>query len=225
MNEVFLDTETTGLSIKDDHRIVELACIETKNLIPTKNIFYCLINPERDVSDDAFKIHGYSYDKLKKEKKFSEIADKFIQFISNKKIIIHNAPFDLGFLNHELKKVNINVLKEENNVIDTLALARSKFPGSSNSLDSLCKRFNIDLSERTKHNALIDCELLRKVYINLVGEKEQTLIFQDTKPSNFSLSNKISKNIKYFKKIVKPSDEEFDKHKKFLKSELKKNYF
>ena len=175
MNEIILDTETTGLSAEKGDRIVEIACIETQNLIPTKKVFYKLINPEREISEDALKIHGYTYEKLKKEKKFEEIAEEFLEFISGKKLIIHNAPFDISFLNHELirsKKKQVDF----KNVVDTLELARTKFPGVSNSLDSLCKRFNVDNSKRKKHNALLDCELLRKVYINLIDQKEPKLL-------------------------------------------------
>ncbi len=226
MNEIFLDTETTGLSTTDDHRIVEIACIETKNLIPTKKIFYKLINPERKVPEEAVKIHGYTADKLEKEPKFKEIANELINFIAGKKLIIHNAPFDIGFLNHELKKINMKNLDIEKNVIDTLELARSKYPGTSNSLDNLCKKFNIDLSKRTRHNALLDCELLRKVYINLIGEKEPTLIFQDDNNSQNSGIDENQNTIKdYSKMIVKPSPQEVTDHRKFLKNELKKNYF
>ena len=223
MNEVFLDTETTGLSTKEDHRIVEIACIETNNLIPTKKIFYKLVNPEREVSKDAFKVHGYDNDKLKNEPKFREIANEFIKFISGKKLIIHNAPFDIGFINHELKKINMQLIDLKENVIDTLEIARSKYPGSSNSLDNLCKKFDVDLSKRKKHNALLDCELLRKVYINLIGEKEPTLIFQDK--SEKSSSNIKNKLVEYSKKIVKIPQKELENHKNFLKREIKKNYF
>ncbi len=223
MNEVILDTETTGLSLKEDHRIIEIACIETNNLIPTKKVFYKLINPEREVSKDALKIHGYDNEKLKKEPKFKEIANEFIKFISGKKLIIHNAPFDIGFINHELKKINMQLIDLKKNVIDTLEIARSKYPGSSNSLDSLCKKFDVDLSKRTKHNALLDCELLRKVYINLIGEKEPTLVFQDNSEKNFSnIKNEL---VEYSKTIVKISKKELENHKNFLKSEMKKNYF
>ena len=225
MNEVILDTETTGLSVKDDHRIVEIACVETKNLIPTKNVFYKLINPERQVSEDAIKVHGYTNKRLEKEPKFKDIADELIKFITGKKLIIHNAPFDIGFLNHELKKINMQTIDHKKNIIDSLELARSKYPGSSNSLDNLCKKFNIDLSKRTKHNALLDCELLRKVYINLVGEKEPTLTFQDSSDSDFFLKDEKIKNNKYSKIVVKPSPKEMTSHTSFLKSELKKNYF
>ena len=176
MNEVFLDTETTGLSSKDGDRILEIACIETKDLIPTKKIFHKLINPERKVSQEAFKVHGFSNDFLQDKQKFKDIAEELLEFIDGKKLIIHNAPFDIGFLNSELKKVNKKVL-DIKKVDDTLSLARSKFPASSNSLDNLCKRFNIDISRRTKHDALLDCELLREVYINLVGQKEPSLSF------------------------------------------------
>lgn len=226
MNEIFLDTETTGLLTREDHRIVEIACIETKNLIPTKKIFYKLINPEREVPEEATKIHGYSNSMLEKEATFKEIANELIKFISGKKLIIHNAPFDIGFLNHEFKKINMRLLDKEKNVVDTLELARSKYPGSSNSLDNLCKKFNIDISKRTKHNALLDCELLRKVYINLIGEKEPTLIFNDNSNSAnvFFEKSKIS-NKEYSKKIVKPSVEEIENHDKFLKREIRKNYF
>ena len=223
MKEVFLDTETTGLSIKEDHRVIEVACIETENLIPTKNVFYKLINPEKKISEDAFKIHGYDNEKLKNEPKFADVAKDLIKFIDGKKLIIHNAPFDIGFLNHELKKINMKSIDEKKNVIDTLEIARSKFPGSSNSLDNLCKKFNIDLSQRLKHNALLDCELLRKVYINLIGEKEPTLVFTN----NTDNSVKESKNKKddYSKVIIKPSSDELKKHSNFLKSQLRKNFF
>ena len=223
MNEIFLDTETTGLSIKDDHRIVEIACIETQNLMPTKKVFYKLINPERPVSEDAFKVHGYSNEILKKEPTFKEIANEFIEFIAGKKLIIHNAPFDIGFINQELKKVNLKLIDKEKNIIDTLEVARLKYPGSSNSLDNLCKKFSIDLSKRTKHNALLDCELLRKVYINLVGEKEPSLIFQ--KNNETEVSDIRKKNIiNYSKKVVNISDIDFENHKSFLKRDFKKNY-
>jgi len=227
MNEIILDTETTGLSIREDHRIVEIACIETKNLIPTKKVFYKLINPERKVSEDALKVHGYTNEKLEKEPKFKEIANELVEFISGKKLIIHNAPFDIGFLNHEFKKINMELLDEKKNIIDTLELARSKYPGSSNSLDNLCKKFNIDLSKRTKHNALLDCELLRRVYINLTGEKEPSLIFQeDSNSENVFLDEKETiKKKDYLKTVIKPSNEEIENHKKFLKNELRKNYF
>ena len=224
MNEIILDTETTGLSIQDDHRILEIACVETKNLIPTKNVFYKLINPERKISQDALKIHGYNDEKLKDQPKFNEIANELIEFISGKKLIIHNAPFDIGFLNHELKKINMKLIDKEKNVIDTLELARSKYPGSSNSLDNLCKKFNIDLSKRTKHNALLDCELLRKVYINLIGEKEPTLALQEKDSGNLqSEGEKVLK--KYSNTVIKISSDEIKNHKNFLKSEMKKNYF
>ena len=219
MSEVFLDTETTGLSYKDGHKIVEIACIETKDLIPTGNVFHKLINPKRNIPDEAFNVHGFSENFLSDKETFDQIADDFLSFIKEKKIIIHNAPFDLGFLNGELnaiKKMSINT----NLVIDSLEIARNKFPGTSNSLDALCKKFNIDLSKRTKHNALLDCELLREVYINLLDAKEPKL--------NLS-SNLIEQNItqskNYNKKIVKISDTEVNLHKEFIKKELKKNFY
>ena len=223
MSEIFLDTETTGLSTKDNHRIVEIACIETDDFLPTKKIFHKIINPERDVPKEAFEVHGYSTEFLKNKEIFSKIADEFLQFIKDKKIIIHNASFDLGFLNHELKLSKKDEIKKDN-IIDSLEVARNKFPGTSNSLDALCRRFNIDLSRRVKHNALLDCELLREVYINLLDAKEPKLVF-----SNDDLDVKLKKreNDKkdHCKIVVKPTEEELKLHKEFLKKELKKNYY
>ena len=223
MNEIFLDTETTGLSTKDGDRILEIACIETKDLIPTKKIFHKLINPERKVSQEAFKVHGFSNEFLQDKQKFKEIAEELLEFIDGKKLIIHNAPFDIGFLNNELKKINRKII-DIKKVDDTLSLARSKFPASSNSLDNLCKRFNIDISRRTKHNALLDCELLREVYINLVGQKEPSLSFS---VNDNSEENKTSvKSIRNREKIVIEIDpEEIRNHNNFLKSNFKKNFF
>ena len=223
MNEIFLDTETTGLSTNDKHKIVEIACIETNDLTPTKKIFHKIINPQRDVPQEAYKVHGFSTDFLKDKETFDKIAEEFINFIKNKKIIIHNASFDLGFLNYELRLIQKNEIKRDN-IIDSLEVARKKFPGTSNSLDALCRRFGIDLSRRAKHNALLDCELLREVYINLLDAKEPKLIF-----SNDNLENKGTKkkniNKNYCKIIVKPTEEEIKKHSDFLKKELKKNYY
>ena len=220
MSEIFLDIETTGLSFKDNHRIVEIACIETNELIPTKRIFHKIINPERDVPDEAFKIHGFSSDFLKDKPKFKEIADELISFINGKDLIIHNASFDLPFINHELKILKKDIISK-NKIIDTLELARSKYPGMSNSLDALCKRFNVDLSRRIKHNAVLDCELLREVYIYLLDVKEPKLSFN----SKVEQKNSYRNILNYSKKIVKLSEEELKNHGKFLKSELKKNYF
>ena len=222
MLEVVLDTETTGLSLKEGHRIVEIGCIELNNQIPTAKKFHCYLNPERKVSEKALEIHGYTDEFLSDKKKFKEIADEFLNFIKNKKLIIHNAEFDLGHLNNELALLNKEKIKKDQ-VIDTLEIARDKFPGSSISLDALCKRFNIDNSKRVKHTALIDCELLSKVYINLIDQKEPTLNFYDNdkKKENINLIN----NILYCKKVIGPSKEEIELHKKFLKKNLKKNYF
>ena len=220
MSEVFLDIETTGLSFKDNHRIVEIACIETNELIPTKRIFHKIINPERDVPNEAFKIHGFSSDFLKDKPKFKEIADELISFINGNDLIIHNASFDLPFINHELKILKKDIISK-NKIIDTLELARSKYPGMSNSLDALCKRFNVDLSRRIKHNAVLDCELLREVYIYLLDVKEPKLSFN----SKVEQKNSYRNILNYSKKIVKLSEEELKNHGKFLKSELKKNYF
>ena len=220
MSEIFLDIETTGLSFKDNHKIVEIACIETNELIPTKRIFHKIINPERNVPDEAFKIHGFSTDFLKDKPKFEEIADELISFINTNDLIIHNASFDLPFINHELKILKKDIISK-NKVIDTLELARSKYPGMSNSLDALCKRFNVDLKRRIKHNAILDCELLREVYIYLLDAKEPKLSLN----SKVEQKNSFGKISNYSKKIVKISEEELKNHDKFLKSELKKNYF
>jgi len=222
MKEIVLDTETTGLSVKDGHRIVEIGCIELNELIPTKNIFHFYLNPERKVSEEAFKVHGYSDDFLLDKNKFSEIADDFLKFIEGKKIIIHNAEFDIAHLNNELSIAGKEKITKTN-IVDTLDIARNKFPGSGISLDALCKRFRIDNSRRDKHTALIDCELLAKVYINLLDQKEPKL--------NFNNSNEIQKNINnqkkidYSKKIILPSLDEIKQHKEFLKKNLKKNFF
>ena len=220
MREVVLDTETTGISVRDGHRIVEIGCIELENLIPTKNRFHCYLNPERKVSEKALKVHGYTDEFLAKQIKFSEIGDQFLEFIKDKRLIIHNAEFDLGHLNNELSIFGKK--KITNEVIDTLILARDKFPGSPVSLDALCKRYRIDNSNRTQHTALIDCDLLAKVYINLIDQKEPTLNFKnqdtDTKDKNNS-------KVSYFKKVIKPSEKETLNHKEYLKNHLKKNYF
>ena len=221
MKEIVLDTETTGLSIKDGHRIVEIGCIELDDLVPTRNRFHFYLNPERKVSEKAFEVHGYSDEFLSTKPKFEEIADEFLDFIKDKKIIIHNAEFDIGHLNNELSLVSkpkINI----SNVIDTLELARNKFPGSGISLDALCRRFRIDNSKREKHTALIDCDLLAKVYINLIDQKEPTLNLVEDNEVKISLSQG---GLEYFKKIITPSEEELINHNEFLKKDLKKNYF
>jgi len=221
MIEIVLDTETTGLKISEGHRIVEIGCLELNNLIPTKNKFHYFLNPQRKVSEDAFKIHGYSDEFLSKQKKFSEIVDEFLEFIKGKRLVIHNAEFDISHLNNELNILGKDKIKEE--VIDTLQLAREKFPGSGTSLDALCKKFNIDNSIREKHNAITDCDLLSKVYINLLDQKEPTFdLYYEKKNENEAINNF---SHKYFKKIIKPSDEELKLHKEFLKREIKKNYF
>ena len=220
MKEIVLDTETTGISVKEGHRIVEIGCIELENLIPTKKNFHCYLNPERKVSEKALEVHGYTDEFLSKQKKFKEIVKEFLEFIKGKKLIIHNAEFDLAHLNHELEILGMNRI--ENNVIDTLILARDKFPGSSISLDALCKRYRIDNSRRKKHTALIDCDLLSKVYINLIDQKEPTLNFQNQDQKSEELENE---NILYFKKVIKPSSEELAKHKDFLKKNLKKKFY
>jgi DNA polymerase-3 subunit epsilon len=219
MKEVVLDTETTGISVKEGHRIVEIGCIELENLIPTKNKFHCYLNPGRKVSEKALEVHGYTDEFLSKQKKFDEIGEEFLSFIKDKRIIIHNAEFDLGHLNNELSIFGKK--KIDNEIVDTLILARDKFPGSPVSLDALCKRYKIDNSKRTQHTALIDCDLLAKVYINLIDQKEPSLNFvnEDEKQT------KINLKVNYFKKIITPSKDELKKHKEYLKNNLKKNYF
>ena len=220
MKEVVLDTETTGLSVKEGHRIVEIGCIELEDLIPTGKKFHYYLNPERKVSEEAFKVHGYSDDFLSKQKKFHEVADEFLKYINSKRLIIHNAEFDLEHLNHELEILGKN--KIDNDIVDTLSLARDKFPGASISLDALCKRYRIDNSKRVHHTALIDCDLLAKVYINLIDQKEPTLNFQRQDERFEAVKNS---KILYFKKIIKPTLDEMKKHSDFLKKNLKKNFF
>tara|TARA_Y100000816_G_C25837141_1_gene437593 strand:+ start:8 stop:673 length:666 start_codon:yes stop_codon:yes gene_type:complete len=221
MKEIVLDTETTGLSVKDGHRIVEIGCIELENLIPTKKVFHCYLNPERRVSESALKVHGYTDKFLSDKKKFIDIADDFLEFISGKKIVIHNAEFDISHLNNELSLINKKSISKDN-VIDTLEIARNKYPGSGLSLDALCKRFKIDNSKREKHTALIDCDLLSKVYINLLGQKEPVFQFKNSKKNN-NLRDESFKN--YSKIIIKPSEKEIMEHKKFINRELKKNFY
>jgi len=220
MKEVVLDTETTGISVKDGHRLVEIGCIELDNLIPTKNRFHCYLNPERKVSEKALEVHGYTDEFLSSQKKFLEIVEQFLEFIKDKRLIIHNADFDLSHLNNELailgkKKIN-------NEIVDTLILARDKFPGSPVSLDALCKRYRVDNSRRTQHTALLDCDLLAKVYINLIDQKEPTLNFQS---DEIKISQNKNTSINYFKKVVTPTSDELNKHKEYLKNNLKKNFF
>ena len=220
MKEIVLDTETTGLSVKDGHRIVEIGCIEIENLIPTKNKFHCYLNPQRKVSEKALEIHGYDDEFLSKQKKFNEIGDEFLEFIKDKRLVIHNAEFDLAHLNNELKLFGKDKLNNE--IVDTLLLARDKFPGSPASLDALCKRYRIDNSQRTQHTALIDCDLLAKVYVNLIDQKEPTLDFQiNNKDKELTNNSKVV----YFKGVIKPSAEELKNHKEYLKQNLKKNFF
>jgi DNA polymerase-3 subunit epsilon len=220
MKEIVLDTETTGISIKDGHRIVEIGCIELENLVPTKKKFHCYLNPERKVSEKALEVHGYTDEFLATQKKFSDIGEQFLEFIKDKRLIIHNADFDLGHLNNELAILGKKKLNNE--IVDTLILARDKFPGSLVSLDALCKRYRIDNSKRTQHTALIDCDLLAKVYINLIDQKEPTLNFQNEE-TKFNEKNNTTAN--YFKKIITPTAEELKKHREYLKSNLKKNFF
>ena len=222
MKEVILDTETTGLSVREGHRIVEIGCIELDDLIPTQNRFHYYLNPERKVSEKALEVHGYTDEFLSTQKKFSDVVDEFLNFIENKRLVIHNADFDLSHLNNELTLLGKKKLNNEN-VVDTLALARDKFPGSPISLDALCKRYRVDNSKRTQHTALIDCELLSKVYINLLDQKEPTLNFKNEENIKTIINSNDIKQ--YYKKIIKPTEEELKLHKEYLKSSLKKNFF
>ena len=219
MKEIVLDTETTGISVIDGHRLVEIGCIELDNLIPTNNKFHCYLNPERKVSEKAYQIHGYSDEFLSKQKKFREVVNDFLDFIKNKRLVIHNAEFDLAHLNNELNLFGKNNIQNE--IVDTLTLAREKYPGSQVSLDALCKRFRIDNSRRKQHTALLDCDLLAKVYINLIDQKEPMLDFKQSE----NLKDSSNMNIDYYKKIVNPTLEELERHKKYLNNSLKKNYF
>ena len=220
MKEIILDTETTGLSTKEGHRIVEIGCIELVNLVPTKNRFHCYLNPGRKVSEKALEVHGYTDEFLSKQKSFDQIVDQFLNFIKEKRLVIHNADFDLSHLNNEMKILGKEKIKNE--IVDTLTLARNKFPGSSISLDALCKRYRIDNSKRSKHTALIDCDLLAKVYINLLDQKEPTLQFHNNERENQENSNE---KVQYFKKVIYPSEIEIENHKRYLKKDLKKNFF
>ncbi len=220
MKEIVLDTETTGLSVREGHRLVEIGCIELENLIPTKKKFHCYLNPERKVSEKALEVHGYTDEFLSDKKKFSEIVDEFLIFIKDKRLIIHNAEFDLSHINNELQILGKENIKNE--IIDTLTIARDKFPGSSISLDALCKRYRIDNSKRTQHTALIDCDLLSKVYINLIDQKEPTLNFLVKEKSHTDVNFEV---IEYFKQVIHPSKKEIESHKKYLKNSLKKNFF
>ena len=222
MKEVILDTETTGLSVKEGHRIVEIGCIELENLVPTQNRFHCYLNPERKVSEKALEVHGYTDEFLSTQKKFSEVVDEFLNFIDNKRLVIHNAIFDLSHINNELALLGKKKLNNEN-VIDTLELARDKFPGSPTSLDALCKRYRVDNSKRTQHTALIDCDLLAKVYINLLDQKEPTLNFKNEENEKTVINSKDVNQ--YYKKVIRPSEKELNLHKEYLKRSLKKNFF
>ena len=220
MKEIILDTETTGLSVKDGHRIVEIGCIELDDLIPTKKTFHCYLNPERKVSEKALEVHGYTDEFLSSKKKFKEVVEEFLNFIDDKRLVIHNAEFDLSHLNNELEIIGKK--KINNEIVDTLILARDKFPGSSTSLDALCKRYRIDNSKRTQHTALIDCDLLSKVYINLIDQKEPTLNFNNDSKNRIQFSDT---KVLYYKKVIKLTDKEKQNHSKYLKTELKKNFF
>ena len=220
MKEVILDTETTGLLVKDGHRIVEIGCVEIEDLIPTKKKFHCYLNPERKVSEKALEVHGYTDKFLSDKKRFREIVDEFLNFINGKRLVIHNAEFDLSHINNELDIIGKEPIKNE--VIDTLSLARDKFPGSSTSLDALCRRFRVDNSKREQHSALVDCDLLTKVYINLIDQKEPTL---DFKKNDNLIKKNFNENISYFKGVIKPSKEELENHGRYIKTSLKKNYF
>ncbi len=222
MLEVILDTETTGLSTTQKHKIVEIGCLELNNQIATGKVFHTYINPQRSVSEDAYKVHGYSEEFLSDKKTFLEISEDFLNFVNNKKIIIHNAPFDLSFLNYELKLINKKQI-DIKNVVDTLEIARQKHPGAQNSLDALCKRYNIDNSRREKHSALLDCNLLKEVYINLLDQKEPKLDFKNVEITGVNFEKKESRKIS--RKIVQINEDELKKHKEYIRKDLNKNFF
>ena len=224
MLEVILDTETTGLSTAENHRIVEIGCVELENQISTNNIFHEYINPKRSVSEEAYKVHGYSDKFLSDKKTFAEISEDFLNFIKDKKLIIHNAPFDLSFLNYEMRLIKKKEI-DKKNIIDTLEIARAKYPGSQNSLDALCKRLNIDNSKRKKHNALIDCHLLKEVYVNLVDQKEPKFNLESAEIIDAKFNNNINRKSNKETRIIKPNNEELQLHKKYLKLHLPKNYY
>ena len=219
MKEILLDTETTGLSSVKD-KIIEIACIEIDDHIPTGKKFHVFLNPEMEISQGAYETHGITREFLNDKPKFKDIAKEFQEFINEKKLIIHNADFDLAFLNKELKEAELQVISKAN-VIDTLNVAREKFPGAQNSLDALCKRFKIDNSRRQKHSALLDCELLAKVYIELFEKKEPSLQFNMDNDEPAVQNVKILKNREHL--IQEITSEEKELHRKFLKKDLPKS--
>tara|TARA_A100001015_G_scaffold87202_1_gene96935 strand:+ start:4307 stop:5002 length:696 start_codon:yes stop_codon:yes gene_type:complete len=220
MREIVLDTETTGLNIEDGHRIIEIAACEMKNYVLTGERLHLYINPERKIDEVASSVHGITNDDLIGKPKFTDIYEKFLEFVSNDRLIIHNAEFDMSFLNNELKICGVNPLK--NDILDTLKLARTKHPGSLVNLDSLCRRFNISLENRDYHGALVDTLLLADVYVELIGGRQTTLIFN--KNDNIDNSNHQRTNLKtkqLEKKLeirnFEPDEGELKKHKNFIK--------
>ena len=222
MKRICLDIETTGLNPREGHKIVEIGCIELENNYPTGNVFQQYINPDKSMPEEALKIHGLTDDFLSDKPLFIEVADKFLKFLDNSELIIHNAKFDLGFLNFELDSISKSNLTEFK-VIDTLALARKTFPGASNSLDALCKRYNIDNSKRNKHGALLDAELLADVFLEMNGGRQKGIeLLFDRKKEKESHAN--TNLCLYSKKIVTPNKQELSDHKNILKK-LKNTYW
>ncbi len=224
MREICLDTETTGLDPKDGHKIIEIACIEMIDKIRTGEVFHTYINPRREVPQEAFRIHGISTESLQDKPIFDHIAQKFLDFIKGGKLVIHNASFDMKFLNHELRAIGLEAI-DASNVIDSLSLARKKFPGSPASLDALCKRFNIDISHRTKHGALLDTELLCDVYVELMGGAQSGMAFDSGKKEEKSEE----KIVEAFARKTIPkrdfpvSEADLEKHKEFITKNFKTN--
>ena len=222
MLEIILDTETTGLSFNSD-KIIEIACVELENQIPTKNVFHTFVNPEMDISDGAYQTHGITREFLRDKPVFKDVAKEFLAFIKDSKLVIHNADFDMAFLNKALQDIDLEPITKDR-VVDTLSLARQKFPGAQASLDALCKRFKIDTSKREKHSALVDCNLLTEIYIELLDKKEPML---DLKQSAINIneensSYKINENRK--KIIISVTDEETRLHREFLKTHVPKSF-
>ena len=218
VRQVILDTETTGLSPKDGHRIVEIGCIELDGNIPTGNEWHSYVNPDRSMPEAAFAVHGLSEDFLQKEPKFKDIAEDFLSFIKGGELVIHNAKFDIGFLNSELKMANMPLI-EIQKTIDTVHLAREKIPGAAASLDALCKRFEIDLSLREKHGALLDAKLLAEVYLQLTGGRQSSLsLIQEHSDKSKKVINKEERtfdNLNFVEAIL--TEQEKEEHIEMIK--------
>ena len=215
MRQIALDTETTGLDpVKGGHRVVEIGCVEMFNRMRTGRVFHTYLDPSRDMPDEAFRIHGLSAQFLKGKPKFADVAVDFIAFLEDSPLVIHNATFDLKFLDFELSLIGFPALAPGREVVDTLLVARQKFPGAPASLDALCKRFNIDLSTRTKHGALLDAELLADMYLELMGGAQSSLeLAQRTSATGQGQNKNMVKEIR----MHVPTQEELEAHAEFIK--------